>query len=97
MKHKEIYKEYHEGKISLEEAWEKWKNLSKPWTTKEWKERKEEVMKKSCEHCGSDSKLVIQHPPIKDKSKLARHLAEEYLISQLDKKKIRVHAMELAA
>ena len=97
MKHKKIYKEYHEGKISQEEAWEKLKKLPKPWTTKEWKERRKEVIKESCEYCGSDSDLVIQHPPIKDKSKLVRHVAEEYLISQLDKKKLKVYAKELAA
>ena len=97
MKHKEIYKEYHEGKISLEEAWEKLKKLPKPWTTKEWKERRKEVIKESCEYCGSDSDLVIQHPPIKDKSKLVRHVAEEYLKSKLDKRKLRVYAKELAS
>ena len=97
MKHKEIYKEYHEGKISLEEAWEKLKKLPKPWTTKEWKERKEEVIKESCEYCGSDSDLVIQHPPFKDKSKIIRQEVEEYFISKLDKRKLRVYAKELAS
>ena len=35
----------------------------KPWITKEWKEKREEIIKnKNCEWCGSKNNLVIHHP-----------------------------------
>ncbi|WP_282125619.1 hypothetical protein [Marinifilum flexuosum] len=82
MKHREIYKEYKEGFITLDEAWIKLKELPKPWTSKEWKNKRKEILKDSCQKCGETNNLIIQHPPISNKFQIARSLAYETFLNR---------------
>ncbi|MGV8017159.1 MAG: hypothetical protein AB2L26_03075 [Ignavibacteria bacterium] len=50
------------NKIDYKKALERIINLPKPWTTKEWKEKRIKYLKPYCEICGSQKlPLVIQH------------------------------------
>jgi len=50
------------GEIVLEHAKELyWKDWKLAWLTKDWKERRAEVIKDKCEICGSKKTLTIQH------------------------------------
>ena len=57
-------------------------HANRPWLTKEWKDKREEILKESCEKCDSTINLTIQHTP-GSKPKLTDYLhcktKEEYL------------------
>ena len=53
------------GKIDLasaqEKYWKDFKDGQKSWQTKDWKERRAEIIKDKCEICGSKETLTLQH------------------------------------
>lgn len=55
------------GQITWESACTKLKSVPRQWTTKEWKERRKEILGDCCETCESTEDLQIQHkwhPPV---------------------------------
>src|SRR5690606_18242534 len=53
------------GETSLASAqeayWKDFKEGQKSWQTKDWKERRAEIIKDKCEICGSNDTLTLQH------------------------------------
>jgi hypothetical protein len=53
------------GNISHDHAkeiyWDNYEEGKKSWHTKDWKERRTEIIKNECEICGSKETLTIQH------------------------------------
>ena len=53
------------GEIALEGAkelyWNDFEEGKRAWHTKDWKERRAEIIKDKCEICGSKETLTLQH------------------------------------
>lgn len=67
--------------ITFREAFDRIKKLSKPWTTKHWKQMREEHLQDKCENCGSaEPPLVIQHTKHPTEySVLYKKVSEKYI------------------
>jgi len=58
----EIKKQLIDNSIHWKDALDLLTNRQKPWTTKEWKEKRDLIIKDYCESCGSqDGPFVLQH------------------------------------
>lgn len=61
----ELRKKLANGEIALEPAkelfWKDYKEGKRAWYTKDWKERRNKVIKDKCEICGSRETLTVQH------------------------------------
>ena len=47
--------------IAKELYWRDYKEGKRAWHTKDWKERRKEIIKDRCEICGSNETLTLQH------------------------------------
>jgi len=61
----ELREKLSNGEITLDNAkelyWKDYEEGKRAWHTKDWKERRNEIIKDSCEICGSKETLTIQH------------------------------------
>jgi hypothetical protein len=74
---KRVHSDLFEDKIDYKQAYEILKALPKPWTTKEWKEQRNNIIKNRCEVCNSHKgPFVLQHTrQPKNFCKLYDHIA----------------------
>lgn len=80
-----IIKDLSSDRIDYKVAYSTLKSLPKPWTTREWKNKRSNIIKNECEVCNSkDGPFILQHTKHPQEfSKLYDEIAQMELISSI--------------
>jgi len=100
----ELREKLDKGEITLDFAkelfWKDKKEGQRAWHTKDWKERRKEIIKESCEICGSKETLTLQHLSHPKKyydyqKEVSKKYAQDFIISDtsIDKREFIEHIL----